>query len=483
MLTNFGISRHFPQDLSSETNYPQDFTRKYADPETMNQNFTGNPSDVFSLGCVFLEMASLLIGNDLPRSFKIYDTAAKNAYYCNLRKLNSWIDDLQKSAEGSLLIQSHHIFLNLHPTADSSVTDALIPVRRMLKVQPQARPPSRGLWENFRFISSEVCPDCDPRHPQVRRRAGLDNDENESEVSSVVSIDAPSMFSQSTLSSYSSIPELQGAAEEDLSVEATTDLERIAVKFARRHAQSIASHLCTSLDQSRNARYMEMHLHTAQVSQNEERIEQFLQQVANSGARSDVPEVEIFEPKDEHSDDGGSDEANRPGLSNLSNVKAFMTESKAFAGLREKFRAFVAPVSEEDHEPMDRELTKEHLEPVARSDDFKETTETREQHLVDQELTRESLEPVRNSDDSRETTETSSTTTDSSETQTSNVSIAFKEPINAPWYSRDCDLLKKMVSLAAEFLGVRETPLGYGMERVRWTCVILLTGTSIRPDR
>ena len=50
----------------------------------------------------------------------------------------------------------------------------------------------------------------------------------------------------------------------DLRVEAITDLERTAVKFARRYAQSVAYHLCKSLDPSKNLRYVEMHLLSAQ---------------------------------------------------------------------------------------------------------------------------------------------------------------------------------------------------------------------------
>lgn len=276
----------------------------------------------------------------------------------------------------------------------------------------------------------------------------------------------------------------------DLNIEAITDLERTAVKFAITHAQSVACHLCTSLDPRRNTRYMEMHLLSAQVPQNEERIEQYLRQIAKSGTRGDVPDTTkasqdvAVEPGDEHSDDSGSDEADRPDLSNLSKVEAFMTKSKAFARLRENFRTFVAPVSEDkDQERVNRELAREHLAIISNSDDSRETTENKEQEPVDQKLTEDHVEPVSNSDDSKETTDTNSTSTDSSETQMSKISIAFEESIKAPWYNRCCDLLKGVISLAAEFLEVREKPLRHGMERVRWICVCLLTGMTIEPNR
>lgn len=108
---------------------------------------------------------------------------------------------------------------------------------------------------------------------------------------------------------------------------------------------------------------MEMHLLSAQVPQNEERIEQYLRHIVKSGARGDVLDTTkvsqdvAVEPEDERSDDSGSDEADRPDLSNLSKVEAFMTKSRAFARLRVNFLTFHAPVSEDkDQERVNREL-------------------------------------------------------------------------------------------------------------------------------
>lgn len=541
ILTNFEISQRLPKDIPYDASGQWSFTRRYASPEVMKHGNipTGYPSDVFSLGCVFLEIMTLLLGHESTDFIATVedDTYLNNAYYCNLDKVSSWIGILRESH------WSENVSLRLtqnrrnegqgsSPTAESSTIDALIPIQRMLAENPQARPSSRGLWADFQSVNSTICPDCDPRHPQAwgsEQVAGLDSHDNESEVSSIASINAPSLFTGSTLSSTNSFMEVQGTAEEfakvlltdeilgplyvvalhridierlernlarlltsyakDLRVEATTDLERIAVKFARRYAQSVASHLCTSLNPSRNARYMEMQQLSAHVVQNEESIEHFLQQVVESGTRDHFSHTTqafhdtTLETKNEHSDDSESDAENCQNLSNLSNVKAFMTESKAFAGLRENFRTFVTPVSgDRDQKRVDQELAEKHPESVPTSDDSKEISENREQEDVDQELVGDHLQSAPNSDDSKETTDTNSTTTDSSETQTSHIDIAFEESIKAPWYNRSCDILKEVVSLTAEFLKVREKPLRYGMERVRWTCVRLLTGMTTRPD-
>ena len=369
----------------------------------------------------------------------------------------------------------------------------------------------------------------------------------------------PSTLSGPTLSSSNSVAEFGGAAEEfasllltdevlkplyivaqhrigierlerniarllrsyakDLHVEATTELERTAVRFARRYAQPVAYHLCTHLDPSRNTRYLEMRLLSPEVPHNEERIEQYLEQIAKFDTRGDDTSGHIFDatnivgdavkPTHEHSDDSGSDEAERPGLSNLRYVEIFMTRSQAFAKLRENFRSFIAPVSEDiDEDEVNRETAGGQLATIPNSGGFKETTENQEEEVVTQELTGDDLQTIPYDDDHKITTESregcadeeltevrfkrltnfddlkdptdiNSTTTESSETQIPNIDLEPEESTKRPWYNRSCETLKEMMSLGAEFLGVRERPLKNGVTRVRWTCVSVLTGNKV----
>ena len=142
--------------------------------------------------------------------------------------------------------------------------------------------------------------------------------------------------------------------------------------------------------------------------------------------------------------------------------------SKAIARFRENFRAFVVRVSEDkDQERSKRELAGEHFATVSNSDDSKEPTKNRVEKHLDQELTEDYIDPTSNSDDLKETLDSTSITTKPSETQLSNISIAFEESIEAPWYARSCKVLTGLISLAAEFW---EKPFGTGVERVRWTC-------------
>ena len=196
ILTDFGISRRFPKYTSHATNNEREFTRKYASPEIMDDGniLRDDPSDVFSLGCVFLEMATLLLGKNLGNLSDHYatiinDTSREEAYHCNLRNVHSWIDHLRTSRELKP-VQEHTILgeinndQNSHPGADNHMIAALGDIRLMLDETPSNRPASISLWRKFQYISRIVCRDCDPRCPdrwkpsdrqQRDAQAGLNN--------------------------------------------------------------------------------------------------------------------------------------------------------------------------------------------------------------------------------------------------------------------------------------------------------------------
>lgn len=200
ILTDFGISRRFPKDKSHVTNDEWNFTRKYASPEIMKDRKMprDDASDVFSLGCVFLEMATLLLENKLDGlsehcSTTVNESAKDEAYHRNLENVHIWIDHLRTSrGRGFRPVREHWVpdddvvlvsreFL---PTSDNHLIAALVGVRRMLDEAPHNRPASNTLWQQFEDISSKICRDCDPRsremwQPSARQKtaaeAGLSN--------------------------------------------------------------------------------------------------------------------------------------------------------------------------------------------------------------------------------------------------------------------------------------------------------------------
>ncbi|KAI4286552.1 MAG: hypothetical protein L6R35_004199 [Caloplaca aegaea] len=178
VLTDFGISRRFPKKAPHITNDKWEWTRKYASPEIMKGKKVprDDPSDVFSLGCVFLEMASLILGRDLETMAEHYativnDSGREDAYYCNLEKVYAWIQQLAKSKKfepRSVPEMTDEKIEGQDFVSDSNSTiiEALSTVRDMLDVEPSIRPAAKGLWQGFQHVSTQMCRDCDPRLPE-----------------------------------------------------------------------------------------------------------------------------------------------------------------------------------------------------------------------------------------------------------------------------------------------------------------------------
>lgn len=154
--------------LSHDTNKKWHSTRRYSLPEKRKRTPRSGASDIFALGCVFLETATILLGRDLRTL-----TACREkdgAYFCNLEFVHSWIQKLG--------LPNQELEARLGQTAPLSrttMTDTLPAIRRMLDEDPAKRPLARGLWEKFTGVSLEVCADCDPRHPDVWRSHNVVN--------------------------------------------------------------------------------------------------------------------------------------------------------------------------------------------------------------------------------------------------------------------------------------------------------------------
>ena len=179
ILTDFGISRRFPKHTPHATNNEWKFTRKYASPEIMKDKdaLRDDSSDVFSLGCVFLEMATLLLGKSLTDLSKHYatiinDSSKEEAYHYNLGSVHAWID-CQRVSHGLDPVQEHWLTIakdkiqTHHHSPDDPITAALVDIRQMLDEVPSKRPQSKELWQRFQDISLIRCRDCDPRRSDI----------------------------------------------------------------------------------------------------------------------------------------------------------------------------------------------------------------------------------------------------------------------------------------------------------------------------
>lgn len=72
-IADFGIAKSYTTIEETETDGPTRFTRKYAAPEVVDQAKRGLSADVFSMGCVFIEILATIIG--IREYFNALDSA------------------------------------------------------------------------------------------------------------------------------------------------------------------------------------------------------------------------------------------------------------------------------------------------------------------------------------------------------------------------------------------------------------------------
>ncbi|KAL2150781.1 hypothetical protein VTH82DRAFT_7344 [Thermothelomyces myriococcoides] len=176
VLTDFGLSKHFETGQDSVGPTPK--TLKYADPEAMREERRDERSDIFSLGCVFLEMATVLLGQP-PRFAEDQLSADRNGgwhavssqgssgasevdfkYSESLHNLDAYLATLSRASRNVIAAD---------PSRERSVHAvlAVLPhIRRMMSERREGRPRAHELYPWFRHLydiydSPGPCPDCE----------------------------------------------------------------------------------------------------------------------------------------------------------------------------------------------------------------------------------------------------------------------------------------------------------------------------------
>lgn len=158
ILVDFGIATKFEnaQDMRTQSElFGQ--TDKYMPPERAKRQAREPRSDVYCLGCVFLEMMSLLFGQTIEvckskTSHVLRRSRDRNYnYYANLEAVYEYLKELKQSPE----------FYG--PCEEQRVRDAVNAVKMMLAVDAEKRPFARELPQQFDF-AKDHCADCHPTH-------------------------------------------------------------------------------------------------------------------------------------------------------------------------------------------------------------------------------------------------------------------------------------------------------------------------------
>ncbi|KAH7074150.1 kinase-like domain-containing protein [Paraphoma chrysanthemicola] len=147
-VADFGIARSYKSAAESFTDNPTSYTRTYAAPEVVMQDIRGYPADVFSLGCVFMEMLASMVSS--PKSDQRDNLATIRGidYQSNTEAVLAWYHYYVERR------WSDEEYLPLNRHADDPFFQAL---QRTLSRLPEVRPLAIDLQ---RFTSELCCSAC-----------------------------------------------------------------------------------------------------------------------------------------------------------------------------------------------------------------------------------------------------------------------------------------------------------------------------------
>lgn len=161
VLADFGNSKKFDENVKSATRVDRCFTDRYKSPEIDKDEERDYPSDIFSLGCVFLEMATLILKKPWDHckrhcSHTVNEDGVIYDFCSNLEKAQDWIEvltiDVQKQTDKNAEFKH-------------CMQQALEIIAQMLSEKPEDRPKaSSDLAKAFYFHGQSECPDCHPNH-------------------------------------------------------------------------------------------------------------------------------------------------------------------------------------------------------------------------------------------------------------------------------------------------------------------------------
>lgn len=161
-LADFGIARSYQNYEATETDGPTMYTRKYAAPEVVDQDKRGLAADIFSLGCVFMEIfaaARYAWGEMLWLRVKLQEVLGSNkmgdrSYQANIDGVHRLLLDMLGD------LGSQNFFYR-----------QLLLIKQMLDRDPAKRPLASDLQETW--PSWECC----AKGPDKLEAATRDDDE------------------------------------------------------------------------------------------------------------------------------------------------------------------------------------------------------------------------------------------------------------------------------------------------------------------
>ena len=126
-IADFGIARTYKTSAEVETDRRTSSTQQYAAPEVVRQDLRGQAADIFSLGCVFLE-----IMNARYRAFEEGGRLEMSAYLQGEVAYHAGITDLQRQLSDASAEHPYNAW-----------------IWQMLNADPRERPSAQELVSYF----------------------------------------------------------------------------------------------------------------------------------------------------------------------------------------------------------------------------------------------------------------------------------------------------------------------------------------------
>jgi len=135
-IADFGIARSYRSAPESETDSPTSFTRAYAAPEVVMQDLRGLKADIFSLGCVMIEIVATTITSEdqdvRADLLKEAEDGGSTSYHTRIPQIQSW-----------LLNQTHGCWIFVPNRGRLDERSYLMLLNSMIEEAPYKRPTAR----------------------------------------------------------------------------------------------------------------------------------------------------------------------------------------------------------------------------------------------------------------------------------------------------------------------------------------------------
>lgn len=160
LLTDFGIAHRYASPEEVDTSGYTEKTKKYACPEALDEENRNYSADIFSLGCVFLEIVTISLEVPLDDLYSyLTDTGNDTIYAMTLSKIPGWMDVLRAKHGSNNDADGEEVDVERQEMI-TSLINILPVIEDMMAKERGRRPNAQFLCEKFGAMYSKPCRSC-----------------------------------------------------------------------------------------------------------------------------------------------------------------------------------------------------------------------------------------------------------------------------------------------------------------------------------